>query len=166
MKAVLLSLGPSLNLYDGDFDGVVIGVKRVATVFACDWWVCLDSPALERDGEIVRGNPKLLTRTDYRPKYSTREGQTVEELAKWHGADVGKYTATAALALTGWLGVETVEVYGADWTNEPDFDGNLEPDVNRSEDRWEKEIRIWNRVKARLAMMGTEVIEVGRHERV
>lgn len=73
--------------------------------------------------------------------------------------DWRSFSATAALIVAAHLGGKTIDVYGADWTDEPDFDGksiNLNPH-ERNEARWKTERQIWVAVVNYLATEGVEV---------
>lgn len=68
----------------------------------------------------------------------------------------GLYTATAALVLLARLGATRVSVYGADWTDAPDFDG-VAAGENRTETRWNRERAIWGEVVEWMRGRGCEV---------
>lgn len=143
MNAHVLCPGPSLSAYRPGAEVVTVGVNRAAVAFSCDYAVMLDSPALKRYDRQLAGEPRLLTRAAYRPRFSKRPGPTVEELAAWCPLDFAQYSATAAIVLAGWMEAEAVSVYGADWTDEADWDGYSDPDRNRGSSRWDRERRLW-----------------------
>lgn len=158
MKAVLYCPGPSLSAAPEVAADVTIGVNRAAIARACDYAAILDSPALKRFTPHLKGTPRLLTRAEYRPKHTAIPGPTVEEVQAWASAvDVGQYSAVAALALAGWLGAGEVSVYGADWTDEGDWDGYVPPESNRGQERWGRERRHWDALVAWLMDRGTKV---------
>lgn len=145
MRVALLCPGPSLakltSLPECDLS---ICVKRAALRFACDWVVILDSPALREFGAQIIGDPQLLTRSEYRPKYTRRGGLDLEALRCPHRFD--QFTACAGLALAGHLGASHIDVYGADWTNEPDFDGHRPAEMFRDQARWDRERQDWEAI--------------------
>lgn len=50
-----------------------------------------------------------------------------------------------------------IEVYGADWTDEPDWDGVITQGFKREKSRWDSERGAWEMECARLKEMGIEV---------
>lgn len=157
MHCALLCPGPSLRrLAQAPPADLTIAVKRAALAFPCQWVCILDTPELQAFGDIAPG-ALLLTRRDCRPKYSRREGLAVEDL----DCPVPRfdlYTATAALALAGHLGATTVDVYGADWSDAPDWDGSTPEGANRSPERWALERGIWSQVVEWMGRRGCEVV--------
>ena len=157
MNCALLSPGPSLaRLTKAPAADVTIAVKRAALPFGCDWLAILDSPALKEYGGIAPA-AQLLTRREYRPKYTVRPGLACEDLA-CPVLMFDLYTATAALALAGYLKATRVDVYGADWTDAPDFDGHTPAESNRTPQRWALERGVWANVVGWLAGKGCEVV--------
>jgi hypothetical protein len=156
VKAVVLATGPSLKLYDGDHHGPVIALKRAACAYAADYAAILDGPTLKRLDAHLIGSPRVLTRGDQAHR-TTRPVLIVEDMAEWCPLPFAEYTATAALVLAGYVGAEEVDVYGADWTDEPDWDGVEIPEQNRGPQRWERERRLWGEVTDWLGARGIEV---------
>lgn len=155
MTAAVLATGPSLALLDRlPACDVSIGIKRAAERFACDWAACLDIPLV---GQLqFAGDPKLLTRAAYRPKYTKLPGANVEDLGGPHRFDL--YTVTACLVLAAHLGASDIDVYGCDWAeNAPDFDGYVPDQMNRGPQRWELERTIWQSTVDWLAARGHRV---------
>lgn len=73
--------------------------------------------------------------------------------------DWRSFSATAALIVAAHLGAKVIDVYGADWTNQPDFDGksiNLAPH-ERAPERWKEERQIWDAVGGYLTSQGISV---------
>lgn len=161
MNAVLLCPGPSLaNLYSVPKCDLSIAVNRACLRFDADWGAILDCTLLK---EIAIRPPKLLTRREHWPRYTQSPGLAVEDT----GCPIARYdlfTAPAALALAGYLGATTIDVYGADWTDEADFDGVRASETRRDAERWAMEIPIWNRVADWLRGKGCEVTRHGFHE--
>lgn len=163
MRAVVLAPGPSLSLLDEmPADDVSIAIKRAAFYFPqCQWVAILDTPVLHAIDDQIPAGAKLLTRAEYRPKHTSRAGLDVEALEKWCPVPkIAEFTATAALVLAGFLGAERVDVYGADWTQQPDFDGHVDPEtmMARHPDRWKREGKIWGDIVLWLSHRGCEVV--------
>lgn len=158
MRAALLSLGPSLaRLYEPPPANILIGVKKAAKAFRCDWACVLDSPSLLLLDTAFAGRPRLLTRRAYRPKYTQRDGLDVEAFDGFCPVRHDDYTACAALVLAGYLGATTIDCYGVDWTDAPDFDGETPPEVNRTPTRWARERAQWDGIVTWLHGRGAEV---------
>lgn len=158
MRLALVCTGPTANEFPGGYE-CTIGVKRAATAFLCDWVAILDSPTLAELCPMILGSPRLLTRAAYRPKFSTIPGIDVESLS---GPDkFDHWTATAALVLAGNIGANRIDVYGADWTDAPNFDGSSAGDSDRGPLRWFREIKVWNEIVKRHAGNGIKVTRYG-----
>lgn len=71
--------------------------------------------------------------------FESRDPLRSRDALKW-----GLFSATAGLYLARQLGARTVNVYGADWTDEPDFDGVAMEGNRRNQERWGEERRIWH----------------------
>lgn len=152
--AILLS-GPSLaDLSDAPIADVTIGVKRAALRFSCDWIVVLDSPDLRSEWFAKVDAPLLLTRGEYRPKYTTLPGVDCEKLEQTFphhphlgGCRWGTFSSSAALVLAKHLGAKNVDVYGADFGQGKtlaEYDGFESPEKRYTPDRWEFEFGVWN----------------------
>lgn len=164
MHAVVLLAGPSLGrLSEIPTCDVSISGKRAGLAFACTWSVIIDSPALVEFGNKLAGNPLLLSRREYWPKYTDRPGLAVEEL-RLPTSHYQTYTSAAALALAGYLGASTVDVYGADFGDSDviaEFDGHIPDEHNYGENRWEREKDVWRRVVEWLSGRGCTVHRIG-----
>lgn len=162
MTAALLCPGPSIahvtphrvKGYD-----LRVGVNRAAIAFECDVWAALDYPTIRDWKDAILGAPVLLTRrqTYIDVQVGLRLHATlVEDIAcpvpLWH-----LKTATAALGLLKARGVREIDVFGADWTDQPDFDGHLQVGSDRSADRWAQESETWQAMVAWLASHGCAV---------
>lgn len=165
MKAVILAPGPSLARCPRPSAEVVIGVNRAAAFIGCSIWAALDSPLIQHHGREVVGSPTLFTRRasfDSLARHGDPWGSAyrpvcyAEDLAcsvpRWD-----LYTLTASLVLAQSLGAASVEVYGCDWTDAPDWDNARTVDQNRGEARWELERSIYAEVTAWLESRGCEV---------
>jgi len=131
---------------------VTIAVNRAALRFSCDWWAALDYPTFARCSAEVQGSPALFTAGAVLARlkrcgspWAERFGYTADRLT-CSVRDWTAYTATAALVLAEDLGAVNVDVYGADWTDAPDYDGHRTDDYNRGENRWARERGIWDGV--------------------
>jgi hypothetical protein len=156
MNVALLCPGPSLaNLTEAPKADVTIGVNRAACRFPCQWWAATDYPLIRDWQHAVLGDPRLLTKRQtwidlrHRLKFSdVLLLDSLECLVK--GWDVK--TATASLVLAGTLGATRIDVYGADWTDAPDFDGTTVVGTDRGAQRWDEERATWNAVIAHLGI--------------
>lgn len=154
MLAAILNPGPSLaNLATAPSADLLICVNRAACRFPTAWWVAMDFQLFTAHQPI--GDPQLVTRAAYRPKYTTRPGIDAEALSGPKSFDV--FSSTTALVLAAHLGATKVNVYGYDATNAPDFDGVTPCESKRTDERWEHEARIWNDVRDWMVSRGIEV---------
>jgi hypothetical protein len=53
------------------------------------------------------------------------------------------FSCIAGLHVCQLLGATEIDVYGADWTQQPDFDGKELIGTVRSQDRWRREAKAW-----------------------
>lgn len=171
MIAALLCPGPSLAARFGpvaDFYPFRVGVNRAACAFECGLWAASDVPLIMEWHPRVLGKPPLLTRRDTATRIAGKgvpwpaTAITEDFAPSVPVKSFGLYTATAALAWLGLKeGVRRIDVYGADWTDAPDFDGvTADAGVNRKESRWERERFIWGELAGWLDGRG---VEVARH---
>jgi hypothetical protein len=166
MKASLLCPGPSLGTYTADaFDEypLRIGVNRAVTRFACHWWAALDAPVVHKHGAEAVGKPRVFTLASRASELVGWQVATLESLERYCPAITrwGSFTAPAALVLAGSLGATQIDVFGADWTNQPDFDGHNDPDAYRDENRWGRERVLWSKVCEFLLAAGVSVVRHG-----
>jgi hypothetical protein len=146
MHTVLLVPGPSLRELERTGGAelllaadLVIGVKRAATRFACHWAVVLDSPDFQKFGDAFIGRPRMLTRAEYRPKYTLLPGLNFEALSDYCPDIAVEWTSVAGLLLAGLLHADRIDVYGADFNGLPEWDGYVSPQADYSPRRWERE---------------------------
>lgn len=152
MRVAILNPGPSLAKWPVEVFAAYdlrVGVNRAASrITSCDYWAFIDwtlfvqyQPAyhpgvitateavrgLERRGQshelLEYGSPLLLE--SFLDAYPIQPGKS------W-----SRYTCTTAMVAAAWLGASSIDLYGADWTDEPDFDGVTLPSNQRSESRW------------------------------
>jgi hypothetical protein len=161
MKIALLCPGPSLSLtYEPSGHAHVIGINRAVLGFACDWWAFTDwQPFLHyhhfadlpRLGLFFSGTaldellrrgmaPRMQDARTLLPFEDIDPARTRDKL-RW-----GLFTAPAALMLARHLGATSIDVYGADWSDEPDWDGERMTGCVRDENRWSNELPIWRGV--------------------
>lgn len=163
MNAAIICPGPSVSkTFDDDFAGLRIAVNRAALWYASDVWAANDFPLICEISDDVKGNPRLwcnhdtvtslLRRGNCWGKGATAFSSLVYPVPAWH-----LYTAPAALVVAAFLGADRIEVFGADWTSEPDADGKTPPSCRRTEGRWRQERSIWEGIVACLKERGVRV---------
>jgi len=166
MNVAILLAGPSLAKLTAAPDAdLLIGVKRAALRFPCDWCVVLDIPCLRSDWFRQVDAEQYLTRRDYRPKYTTRPGVTCEEMELVYPPSTkakhwNMFSSSASLVLAKFLGAKRIDVYGADFgqaENDAEFDGYRSPEARYTTDRWELERSVWDETTRLIG------IEVTRH---
>jgi hypothetical protein len=173
MKIALLCPGPSLSLtYEPSGHAHVIGINRAVLGFACDWWAFTDWQPflhyhhfadLSRLGLFFSGTAldELLRRGMAARMQDARTLLPFEDIDPARTRDAlrwGLFTAPAALMLARHLGATSIDVYGADWTDEPDWDGQRMTGCVRDDARWSNELPIWRGVVEHL-----QPITVTRH---
>lgn len=172
MKANLLCPGPSLRswvdaeLYSAE---AIVGVNRAVLRVPCTDWVFLDSNVYQQfrpenpcaiwsNENTIHNCKGMAGHHHWHPVESLFDRfpqrlQIVEDsFASWC-----MYSATSALVVCAALGATQIEVYGADWTDEPDFDGVRMEECRRDKERWESEIPLWKAIVADLAKRGITV---------
>lgn len=163
MTTAILCPGPSLLKTFSGHKGLTIGVNRAATVFSCDIWAALDFPLIVSQRQHVLGTSAVMTCRETRRSLECRKIQyswhIVEDLFDYcpHSMRYCGFSATSALILAAKLGATQINVYGADWTDAPDFDGYSHPGMTRNETRWNNERKIWGDVSQWLADRGVTV---------
>lgn len=152
MKVAILNPGPSLSMYDdggGDLRGgydLVVGVNRAATKHRCDVWLACDVPAVQNFGKDVIGSPLLVTGTESWGVIDANHWWRGEMIAQDkylsvmdHGNGWTTFSCTSAIAYAAFRGATEIDLYGADWSGEKDFDG-VAAGENRSESRDRKSV--------------------------
>jgi hypothetical protein len=172
MNAAILSPGPSLPLtYEPNGHSVVIGVNRAVLAFRCDWWCFTDWQSFLHSHHVAdvaklglffsgtaldellrRGMGGRMQEARTLVAFEDIDPERTRDRLKW-----GLFSATAALWLACYLGAEQISVYGADWTDEPDYDGVKVKGCNRDAARWDVEQGIWLATCGYLAGRGTTV---------
>lgn len=159
MTAALLCPGPSLAWLDAlPPCDTAVGVNRAVCRFPCAVWAALDYTTI-RDWQLdVVGAPALLTRRQTWADIGRRcprftDARLVEDYACPVSGWAEK-TATAALVMLATVGATAIAVYGADWTDAPDFDGFTQKGSERGETRWLRERAVWAELAAWLAGEG------------
>ncbi|HSZ58519.1 MAG TPA: hypothetical protein VK797_22825 [Tepidisphaeraceae bacterium] len=135
-------------------DVIVIAVNRASAFFPADVWAAGDYPLIEAERAHVRGMPELLTtegaiehlrQTDkpwpwrVLPSFESLDPhcQGAGGVPQWR-----VFTAIAACVYAEFIGCKRIEVFGADWQGEADFDG-VKAGGNRSPERWRLERNIF-----------------------
>lgn len=179
MTAAILCPGPSLAMYkrdrwmDYDFQ---LAVNRAVRYAPCTHWVMCDKNPMapeDRPGIIPHvftsehalqcmdtegwPRPPMVTTLDklkdtYLNQYVNGESG---EVVCWDS-----FSSTSALVCAAYLGATAVDVYGADWTDEPDWDGKAPLEARRDAERWQTELPIWRAVVMHLGNLGVSVVRV------
>jgi hypothetical protein len=155
MHAVLLAPGPSLRnlgiLPDCD---ISVAINRAALFHPCTVFAASDYPMLRDWRHAVQGSPLLLTK---RQTWEDKAKDWYEHAVIAETLDVPiegwlEKTATISLGYLWLIGAKRVDVYGADWSDEPDFDGVRVVGTERDEKRWARERAVWGRMCEELGM--------------
>jgi hypothetical protein len=153
--AALLCPGPSLAKWpDETFAAysIRVGVNRGILRYPCTAWAALDGKSIHRimAGEPVPPSTEPERIPDPIPLYT--DSQAITDYRKvWDARfPVVKiphtgFSCIAGLHVCQLLGATEIDVYGADWTTEPDFDGKTLIGTVRSLDRWKREARAWEK---------------------
>lgn len=165
MKTAVLCPGPSLSqtFKTRDGYGCVAGVNRAVHRANCDLWVSLDpSPFEAIPLHWFTTESTLHNLTHSGRTFSPGQVTTVEPLFEKVPSDVGgetwnSFSSTAALVAMFLRGAKTIDVYGYDATNAPDFDGASLHTNQRGESRWAREAEVWAAVTKWLAERGCVV---------
>jgi hypothetical protein len=174
MNAAILCPGPSLaNWPDATWQNhnLIIGVNRAVLRYHCNWWAAADWPMVKKHDPGYR--VRLWTNADtykhlcgltmFRERmelHSFDEANNYLDPIQWRWT--GK-TATAALILAAHQRATQIDVYGADWTDQPDYDGVTFPGTDRGEHRWKGERDVWESLCGKLAESGITVTRHGLH---
>lgn len=171
MRALVLSCGPSLALFDGNTAGydLVIGVNEVVSRFPVDWWVLADDEVLTRNIHrlaadvrrlFIKRFPPLIGQD---PHHNEREREFVLDRTwrLWFDIDLWprqllRYSGPSALALAVWRGADEILTYGVDMVGTKDFESDGSHAV-RDEPRWKAERFIWNRAVQECEQYGVSV---------
>lgn len=141
-----------------------ITVNRAAGVIEAAWWSALDATSVENCNAI--GNPKILTTVMMKrkllhkvPEAKDRPFENVDEIKppglggiKWI-----RYSMTVAIGFAASLGAKKIDVYGADWNGEQDYDGVKLVGCQRTEKRWTKEADLFKTIQTALTSVGVEL---------
>lgn len=159
MKVALLTPGPSLCTWAFDtfapYD-LRVGVNRAVLYAFCDAWVAMDWKLIARHAPAV-------PLTIYTDKVAA-EHLTESRFPRLHEFPVivverrGVFSAVNALHICKDLGATAIDVYGADWTDQPDFDGTTVVGSKRDAERWTAERAAWD---ATVNQLGIEVKRIG-----
>lgn len=172
MNAALACPGPSLLAtfpHGRKFD-CVAAVNRAVHAVTSDWWVFVDWQVYEQ--YRPQTCPRIFTtetaaehlERHVGPQWAAERVTLTPEAHDYLPPDAmpwATFSAVAGLVLLGWQGATRIDVYGADWTDAPDYDGHSAPSNRRTEDRWRSEIQLWQNAVAWLKGNGCEVIRNG-----
>jgi hypothetical protein len=185
MKVAILCPGPSIRFFRGGAYSQLIGVNRAVLLYRCDWWAVSDRQIIfQAFDDGIDYQPKIFTRSDNKKHMAASGRPVVREYfnqchKKWYEdpdlkprfQNVGEhkcnwplFTATAAIVLAKRLGAKQIDIYGADMRGTRDFDGFEGEGYNRTEDRWDTERTILNRLTAWMADHGTTIRRVLGHD--
>lgn len=171
MNVAILCPGPSLAKWP---DSMLLtyrerlGINRAVLRVPCTQWVTADFNPFEKTK--LDKTPPIWTSENIVHLFPAGSATAYETLGGKYPflvntyspdgvVDWRSYSATAALIVAAHLGAARIDVYGADWTNEPDFDGksiNQGP-KERDAERWKSERQIWDAVGGDLTQRGISV---------
>lgn len=165
MKTAILCPGPSLSqtFKTRDAYAAVAGVNRAVHRAPCDVWVSLDPSPIEAiplqwfTTENTIHNLQASGRLFRGGKLSTVEATFEQIPSDMGGACWDSFSSTAALVSMFLRGAKSIDVYGYDGTNAPDFDGAALHSNQRGADRWANEAHVWEVVTKWLSDRGCEV---------
>ena len=168
MNAAILCPGPSLSRFqDRSGYDLVIGVNRSAVAHAVDVWCCGDWPLYQRVQQDVIGSPLWFTDPNsagyvgvHGPAWRGKL-TTFDQIDPHIENDWKIYSLYAAVGYAVVAGATRIEVYGADWNGEKDFDGTLAGNT-RDENRWRVEA---SGFRALVEILGRRGIELSRKMR-
>jgi hypothetical protein len=167
MTAALLCPGPSLvkvRVDDLAHYQIKIGVNRSVSEFECDWWAFKDYTVFPAVHPL--GKPKIFTTVvcaetsalHGKPFYVNLTLDSIQDEFPPGGWPI--YTSLCALTLAAHLGATQIDVYGADWTDAPDWDGVSLRSNERHADRWAQERMLWDQLCGQLNERGINVERV------
>ena len=165
MKTAVLCPGPSLAT---TFKGrepyeCVAGVNRAVHRASCDVWVALDPSPFEAipkhwfTTETTMHNLKASGRIMAGGEFTEVEPTYQQVPADLGGATWSAFSGVAALIAMYLRGAKSIDVFGYDATDAPDFDGVNLHSNQRNKDRWEHEALCFKVVTKWLAARGCVV---------
>jgi len=177
MNAAVLCPGPSLAGWPDDrlrSHSITVGVNRAVHRIPCSHWVFADEVpyAIERRPAIV---PHIFTSEHVTQICRDLHWEVPIRLTTFESLfdrfpqniDTGtpggvvcwaSFSATAALIVAAAVGATRISLYGADWTDEPDWDGVNLPTNKRDASRWGDELPVHHACVRHLTLKGIEVI--------
>lgn len=165
MNIALVSCGPSASAFSAsDHEGPIIAVSRKAKEVRADIWACFDLPVVLQIQADVIGSPRMFTIYNTFESLQRRQSKWCNRamLAESFECPVPQwalFTAPACLVLAAAMGATRIECWGVDMSGDGDSTGGAtgNPDVVRTEARWERERAIWAGVEAWVKGKGVEV---------
>lgn len=179
MKAAILCRGQSLCATYMGIAGYdhVIAVNSTVAAYPTTHWVFTDPQVFHEN--IPIGMPILcvhqgmqqvlgMERSEwYSKRFHQHERIWFQNMAHLvpEELDCGKrswmgWSQEAALVLCHTLGAKEVDVYGADWTNAPTFDGVKHKRDQHDDARWNDERPAWDTVTAYLSDRGMKITRI------
>jgi len=168
MNIALISCGPSASAFSAsDHEGPIIAVSRKATQIRADIWAVFDVPVLLQSQTNVIGNPRLFTIHETLASLQHRQSKWANRaivaesfecsVDHWH-----LFTAPACLVLAAAMGATRIDAWGVDMSGDGDSTGGAagNPDVVRTESRWNRERAIWAGVEEWVKGKAVEVMRV------
>jgi len=158
-QGVILCPGPSVVGFVPTVGKTIIGVNRVVRDYRLDWWVVGDPKTIENGRQWIRSgqSPNVFLKPGVDGgalTESTILSWKSEAIKKRYttpdGGEMVNRSVLAAIVLAVNMGLEVVEMYGADMNGEAYYDGQpltelmdttKTPDecVSRLNDRWLRE---------------------------
>lgn len=142
MNCALLCPGPSLASWPDDTFAAYplrIAVNRAVLRYPCHAWVMLDWKSITR----IEDAPVIPLYTCLQSHHALRGRWTRFAEFDIRNTEHRGKTAISALFVAKELGATSIDVFGADWTDAPDFDGVTLVGTERHAARWEKESQQW-----------------------
>lgn len=189
VRVSILSCGPSLDLFEGDADSLLIGVNSAIEAHPCDIWCFMDpnvfgdstpdepwpwgifthEPLEDHYDELDPETNMLVTRLFDETKFATAKGCRwwYREDMDFRGFPEGvedvwrRFTVGAALMLAYMLGATEIRCYGCDMEGEKDWQGcEGRRETDRNEMRWMLELEMWDLIVGWLGQRGVTVERV------
>lgn len=166
--AIILCPGPKLlrawSVLQSRVTGALLfGVNRAVEFWPCDYWVALDWPMFSSGKP--KGSPEMITSTATARKlgrlvFRAYDYRTAGEDLPGRGDHWLCYSMLTAIVAAYDLGCTDIKIYGCDWAGSDDWDGNQSPKVRRSENRWERERKYFQKLVDWLGVRGVLVARV------
>jgi len=163
----ILCPGPSITMYpqsDRSKYDLRIGINRGIGAYHCHYWVFLDFRAFTQMHSILSYRPGILTTPNIAQKIRRIDGHELYQIKVMERATISdsikwtRYSLIAAIVGSiSTLGATSIDVFGADWNGDTDFDGEYTNRFNRNPTRWQKESDMFDQIKDWAEYHGTIV---------